>query len=312
MLLYMTFAEPICGYGKEARALPAKWIKEYMPEEVSITFQENKIDETFFRFLDESKAAWDRTGAKEIPVFGEIRTRGETMTETAALEMRRRNIAVCLMVDGFFSTDETVRAARILERAGTDFYIGLEVTLRTAWQAEEQLEFFKDKGWKRYAFWPGLCRNGKEDSLFLTEEAYKTFLCKAFSFWARQQNAGKEIHIREFENMAQVIRGEEPFASALAGYCPFQNLIFPDGIVLRRGCQKGKKERYPKQQRRDGYQKEEAAPKCRSCRWAGLCRGGRLCSLSRTFCNVYREFYEEALPELFNLQRRRGRCASLP
>ena len=147
-----------------------------------------------------------------------------------------------------------------------------------------------------------------------------------FDLWYEDICAGRFIYIRYFENLLGMLVGHPPESCGLSGQCALQFVVEADGgvypcdfyVLDQHKMGNVHDHSFEKMARSESAQAFLAAPqvheKCKSCRYAPICRGG--CRRDRDlggkidlnyFCPAYQEFFEYALPRLMNLARRIGR-----
>lgn len=321
--MYITFGKSLRQYKEETLAAVLKKLKDYDEAALQVILREFAVSEDFLAAFRNLDMILKRQASKETKILYEIQTGGEGLTREMARFFRKWNITICLLLDGPSNIHKknnallrrniphgaAVQAAALLKEQETPFYIGVAVTNITAAHMEGIFKYFAEHKWQAQAYWPAICELGNSAwEHILTKEVYGTFLKRLFWFWKEARMSGGALRIREFENLIKVLNGQEPLLSSLSGYCPFQNVILPDGKIYRRGCKREPdKEGFAKQ---DFYmwRRREAQPQCRICRWVSVCQSDHACCQNTSgFCAVYREFYSYVLPGLFEFMRVMGR-----
>lgn len=200
-----------------------------------------------------------------------------------------------------------------LRKHGCAFNILTVITDSNAPRIDEIFAFYRSQGFDWQQYIP--CMDGPP---FLSDETYGDFLIRLFTLWMQDRQQGRQISIRLFENLMQILAGYPPEECGAAGVCTRQYLLEADGSVYP--C-----DFYVQPFHRLGnlhhasLAQLEASPvgntfleeswslpeQCSRCRWLDLCRGG--CKRYRDenglfrFCAAYRKFFRACIPQLCQL-----------
>lgn len=270
-----------------------------------------------------------------------IQTNGFRLTEEWARFFHENRFLVGVSLDGTRATHNAFRrdprdgptfqavmdSIALLRAHKVDFNILTVVHSQTARHAGQIYEFYKREGFSYLQFIPCLPPFGKEQERFphtLTPKAYGRFLQELFTLWERDVLAGREVHIRQFENYIEMLLGWPPESCGMSGVCSVQHVIEATGEVypcdfyvtdpyrlgdLRTDSFADLEENRRRLRFIEG---SRALPeKCRACRFLPICRGG--CRRYREpftdgrqlniFCPSYEAFFQAALPRLQRLAR---------
>lgn len=324
--LNITFKEALDCYEENVIDILIEKIKGYKGTCIEIGLNELDIKPNFLHSFRKLEKLFQNRLKKETKVKYEIKTTGAGLTEDQAELFRKKNITVCLLMDGAKNIHEqnncllkrpgtheqAVCAAELLTRCNVNFYIGITVTSVVAMEIQQVFAFLIKNGWNSHAYWPVLCETDRQTSeKILTTKEYQYFLEHLFMLWKEKRIKKEAVYVREFENFAGSIKGFEPLISSVSGRCPFQNVFLPDGNIYSRGCQSGQSEylcEYPKEQRLQLTKSINVKTECKLCRWVSLCQSNRTCCMNtEIFCEIYKNFYLSALPDMFELLRTLGR-----
>lgn len=269
-----------------------------------------------------------------------LQTNGLLLDESWAAFFREHRFLVGLSLDGDKELHDAcrpdaagkgtfnraLRAARLLDRFGVEYNVLTVVTARTARSIRRVYRFFMKNGLVYQQYIPCLDPLGEPRGLHpwsLTPEAYGEFLIRLFDEWYADRRAGRFVYIRYFENLAALMLGRPPESCGMLGHCGPQLVVEADGSAYP--CDFYMLDDYRlgnfntdglpgMEARREeiGFLKESflGLERCRTCRWARLCRGG--CRRDRQgvglheigqnyFCPAYLRFFEYAAPKLATL-----------
>ena len=163
----------------------------------------------------------------------------------------------------------------------------------------------------------------------MTPDLYANFLKTLFDLWYRDLLNGRQIYIRDFNDIAGRLLGRQPDCCNLNGFCSMQNVIEADGSVYP--CDFYVLDRYKIGNFahedavalfKKGMESEfvlsshEQSEECRQCQYYALCRGG--CRRERIvregvlgvnrLCSAYKSFYEYALNRFIRIAKWMGTC----
>lgn len=324
--LNITFKETLSCYSETIMKSFAEKLAEYNGTLIEIRLCEPNIAADFLNDFSKLEAFLKRQLKNEVRVKYEICTSGVGLTAKQTGFFKEKNITICLLMDGPKSVHErnnillnragshvqAVQAARLLTAYKVKFYIEITVTSVVAMNIHQVFSFFIENGWNSQAYRPVICETGRTMSTeLLSAENYQYFLKQLFLLWKDKRMNRQPVYVREFENLAGIIKGYTPLVSSLSGRCPFQNVFFSDGSIYSRGCRKWQAEYLCKQLEEQDLSvmtKVDVETECKMCRWVSLCQSDRTCCMnSSVFCKIYKEFYLFVLPEMFELLRNLGK-----
>lgn len=216
------------------------------------------------------------------------------------------------------SFNRVMRSLRLLRKFGADFNILSVVTGRSARSALRLYAFFKKNGFRYLQFIPCLEPLGGKrggSGFALSPEDYAQFLDVIFNLWLEDFRRGEYISIRHIDNMLFMLCGKEPELCAMSGRCSVQFVIEGDGGVYpcdfyvldewRLGSvwENSFRELADCETAKRFVEASLTVPeKCKTCRWAFLCRNGcrrdRLTAPDGTvglnyYCGAYGNFYQK-------------------
>lgn len=326
MQLNITIKESICTYEEKKIGMLLEKLGEYEGDVIEIGLKEQKLDLEFLhKFLTLKKLLYNCLNEK-VMVQYKIQTSEVALEAWELRLLSAKEVVVCLLMDGTESVHEgnnallnrtgthaqALQAAAFLTNSKVNFYIGITVTSLVAVRIHEVFQFLTNHHWNSQAYWTIECETNPEKTKdLLTAEDYGFFLKELFKLWKNMRMDGKPVYVREMENFAGRIKGFAPLISSVGGQCPSQNLFFPNGEIYTRGCMAGQKEylnRKLKEQNLHSMNTVDVKTSCKVCRWVSLCQSDQICCKNTNiFCNVYKEFYAFALPEMFELLRKLGK-----
>lgn len=279
---------------------------------------------------------------KRVTVHYAIQTNGCGITDQWAAFFAQWGFLVGLSLDGpkeindRYRTDAAgegsykriMHTAQLFDKHRVEYNILTVVTAQTAKNVGKIYGFFDKNHFVYQQYIPcldpiGEERGGQEYSL--TPDRYERFLKDLFDLWYRDRVKGKFVYNRYFENLAAILSGYEPENCGMKGHCDRQLVVEADGSVYpcdfyaldewRLGnLLTASFEELEEERRRLGFVElsMQVDEKCKTCKWAFLCRGGcrrdrepvREGRLSRNyFCEAYYGFFEYAVPRLRTLIR---------
>lgn len=277
--------------------------------------------------------------AKGLKIHHLIQTNGFGMTDEWARFFKENRFLVGVSLDGTSDTHNAFRrdpqdrptfravmkAIVLLRKHQVDFNILTVVHSQTARHIHKIYDFYRQEGFRYLQFIPCLQPFGQEKQrapYTLTPKAYGRFLKDLFSLWESDVLAGREVHIRQFENYIEMLLGYPPESCGMSGICSIQHVVEASGEVYP--CDFYVTDPYrlgdlrtdsfadlEKKRRELRFIENSRAPheKCPSCRFFPICRGG--CKRYREpfaggyqlncFCEAYEDFFQAALPRLRRL-----------
>jgi uncharacterized protein len=284
----------------------------------------------------------ERYNLNRVRIQNCLQTNGLLIDDAWAEFLHDNNVLVGLSLDGFGALHDQYRiahtgagtsqrvleAAALLRRYQVPFNILFVVTNRTAQTANQVYDFFQKQGFPFLQFIP--CIDPPEDAQdaphsFLDTAQFSFFLKHFFDRWASDVLSGKEISIRYFDNLVQMVLGMPPETCSLMGSCRLQFVFEADGgvypcdfyvtdeWVLGNIHQADILELAQTENARRFMKTSALSPLCRRCKWSALCAGG--CRRDREppaatapglnrYCEAYQSFLEHAYPKLLAIARR--------
>ncbi len=211
--------------------------------------------------------------------------------------------------------ERVVRAAEILRKNGVKFNILTVVTPEIDENIVEIYTEYIKRGYLYQQYIPQLGAFGKKSPL--TAKAYGDFLCELFDLWHADFTGGKDVFIRYFDDLAQVLAGLPAPTCGMCGACAPQFVVEADGSVYP--CDFYVAEEYRLGSVKDGFaalserrEKSEllrrsrnVPEKCEKCGFYTVCKNGCLRERGgdgvNERCEAYRRFFVHALPRLQKL-----------
>ena len=183
-----------------------------------------------------------------------------------------------------------VRGGDLIAGAGVKFNILSVVTADLARSIREVYAEYQRRGFHYLQFIHCLDPLGEipgKHAYSLTPDLYANFLKTLFDLWYRDLLNGRQIYIRDFNDIAGRLLGRQPDCCNLNGFCSMQNVIEADGSVYP--CDFYVLDRYKIGNFahedavalfKKGMESEfvlsshEQSEECRQCQYYALCRGG--------------------------------------
>lgn len=281
------------------------------PAQVSFLFQGGEPTLAGLAFFERFAALCQEILPTGLKVRFSIQTNGLLLDDAWCAFLKEHQVLVGLSWDGPAELHDgnrvdaggkgtfsrVKRAASLLEAWGVEYNVLCVVTKASARHGEKLLRFFLRQGVRHLQFIPCLEPLGAEGErpYTLSPRQYGSFLTGAFSFWVEEQKRGKELHIRTFENLFQLLRGQPAEQCGAMGFCTAQFVVEGDGSVYPCDfyvlddyyCGNVRTDSIEKIRSSPGLRAfmERCEPKpaeCESCPVVSLCGGG---------CARYRSFY---------------------
>jgi len=198
------------------------------------------------------------------------------------------------------SFEAVMKAVKLLQKTGTEFNVLTVVNSQNVKAPEKLFAFYKENGLRYVQLIPcaEVDGGGKLSAFSVGAKEYGKFLCAFFDLW---YNDGEpELSVRYFDNLVELAAGLEP------GYCGFKDNcgaylvveangdVYPcDFFVQNKWLlgninETGFEELLGKAKKEFAPLKSASTEKCRSCKWAFICKGG---------CLKYREIRRAAVTE---------------
>lgn len=268
---------------------------------------------------------------KNIQVLNSIQTNGMIIDDEWAEFLGENDFLVGLSLDGPARIHDRYRkdpagkgsfhqvmcTVDLLKHHRVKHNILVVVNNEVARCAKEIYQFFRQEGFGYLQFIPCLdpldeIPGGHDYSL--TPSRYSCFLIELFDLWRYDLKKGKIVSIRFFDNWLQMLLGYPPESCGLSGQCAGYFVIEANGnvypcdfyvtdqwLIGNIGEQDFNYLKNSPQARQFLEISRQVDPKCRSCSWYSLCRGG--CRRNReplvdgnlalnNYCSAYAEFFE--------------------
>lgn len=220
-------------------------------------------------------------------------------------------------------TYEKVRsAAKLMDLIGVDYNILTVVHKDVAMNIEKIYQDYKKNGWRYQQYIacldPLYEAPGQHEYSLLPHE-YGRFLIRLFQLWHEDFNQNRQPYIRQFENYIAMLLGQPPESCDQRGTCGLQYVFESDGsaypcdfYMLDDYCLGNINDtiidKIDEQRKKSRFIEKSImlSTMCRDCEFFGLCKGGCMrCRQSldgsnyiNYFCEGYKEFFKECLPEL--------------
>lgn len=212
----------------------------YSPAQCDLIFQGGEptlVGLDFYRALIETERKYPKT------IFhNSIQTNGLNIDGEWAAFFSKHDFLVGLSLDGVQKThdlyriqgqsgtyDRVVQAAEILREHGVRFNILTVVTPEVAENIVEIYTEYINRGYIYQQYIPQLGEYGEKSPL--TAGAYGEFLCTLFDLWFADFTAGKDVTIRYFDDLAQILAGLPAPTCGMCGECAPQFVVEADGGV---------------------------------------------------------------------------------
>lgn len=182
---------------------------------------------------------------ENVKVSYSIQTNGINIDENFAEFFKKNNFLVGLSLDGTKETNDYFRgegtygriaaAAKLFDRCGVDYNILTVVTAQIAKHIEKIYNFYTNQKFIYLQFIPCLAPLEKEpfaENYSLTPELYRRFLINLFRLWYLDFKDGRYTSVRFFDNLVQIMAGQQPEQCGTMGFCAGQFVIEADGSVF--------------------------------------------------------------------------------
>lgn len=267
-----------------------------------------------------------------------IQTNGTLLNDEWGKFLQKNNFLVGVSLDGNkeihnlnrvdYKNDATfnsvTRGINILKKYEVSFNILTVVTSTLCNRIEGVYNFYKKNSYKYLQFIP--CLEPLEnttmtlDTYSLSPKEYEKFLIKLFDLWYKDALNNNYVSIRLFDNILGLFLNQEYEACDMKGVCSCQHIIESDGSVYP--CDFYTYENYGignilKNSFDEIHNNKNTItflqksinknPKCNSCKYFSICRGG--CKRHREnqdnnlnyFCESYYNFYSYSFDKFRNL-----------
>ncbi|MBR0451153.1 MAG: anaerobic sulfatase maturase [Oscillospiraceae bacterium] len=294
----------------------------------------------FFRTVVKLERQYNRSGVR---IHNALQTNGTLIDEEWCRFLKDYEFLVGVSIDGtedvhnrfrhFRASDESpweraVHATELMDKYKVEYNILTVVNAETVKNISEIYRFYEKQGWhwQQYiACLDPLDEEKGKDPWSLTPEMYGDFLIELFGLWYDDAKLRRQPYIRQFENWLGILVGYIPEACDQRGECSVQYVCEADGSVYpcdfymldeyRLGnFNEDKLADIDRKREEIGFieRSRKLDEGCRSCPYHSLCRGG--CQRNRDltqegiyrnyFCESYKEFFSECLPQLKELAKR--------
>ena len=288
----------------------------------------------FFRTAVKYQLQYNRS---RVRIHNALQTNGTLLDEEWCRFLKDYGFLVGVSIDGteeshnrfrhFRSSDGSpweaaAYATELLDKYKVDYNILTVVNAETAKNIKEIYRFYEHRGWRWQQYIACLDPLDEEkgkDPWSLKPEMYGNFLIELFGLWYDDVKLRRQPYIRQFENYAGIFLGYMPEACDQRGVCSAQYVCEADGSVYP--CDFYMLDEYrlgnfnedrledidrKREEIRFIERSMELDDSCRECPYHSLCRGG--CQRNRDmtqegvyrnyFCESYKMFFEECLPQL--------------
>ncbi len=318
-------------------------ILQFADRECTILFQGGEPTLAGIDFYRKWLACEEFYNRKKVKIFHSFQTNGYALNEEWCHFLADNHFLTGLSLDGIPSTHNYYRrdregegtyfrvleSAERLQKAGAEFNILTVVNRRTASAVWKIYAKYKKMGFRNQQYIACLDPIGsapERQEYSLTPGLYGRFLIELFELWMVDLKNGCEPYIRQFENYIRILLGDEPESCEQRGFCSLQMVVESDGSVYP--CDFYAMDRYflgnlnrdtvetvweSWRELKFVEQSLYRDPECEACRYGILCRGG--CRRHKEgqpegfgknrFCESYRMFFDNCLPRLIEVAKRR-------
>lgn len=280
--------------------------------------------------------------AKNIKIINSIQTNGIIINKEWAQFLASYNFLVGISLDGpknindinRLDTDgnsifnKTMNTIRLLNEYKVEYNILFVVNSYSAKHASMIYNFFKKNNFKYIQFIPCLDKLNEKpghSNYSLLPELFTSFLKVFFDIWYHDIIKGNITSIRYFDNILQIIMGNDYENCGMGGVCSCQFVIEADGSTypcdfyvidkwyMGNIIEKSIAELENSESCKNFIKTSSFIEiKCISCRWLDICKGG--CRRNRQsfiegnltlnyYCDSYMEFFEYSFESFVKLAR---------
>ncbi len=256
---------------------------------------------------------------KKVKINNAIQTNGILIDGNWAEFLASNNFLVGLSLDGTKDINDDLRqdvqdrgtfsrimnAAELFNRYKVEYNILFVVSSSVARHVRSIYSFFSKKNFRYLQFIPCIEPLNEKPGGYnfsLTPDMFAIFLKTLFDLWYEDIRKGNYISIRYFDNLIDILAGQQPEICGMSGNCSCQIIVESNGGVypcdfyvidewyLGNIKDKGFEElKYCENGKRFVEASKPIDPECLECKWMNLCKGG---------CRRYREPFTEGLPQL--------------
>ncbi len=315
---------------------------DYAEQAVTFAFQGGEptlVGLDFFRNLIEFEKKYNKNN---IQVNNAIQTNGMIIDDKWAKFLADNKFLVGLSLDGpkdihdsnridtknKGSFNKVMNTVQVFNKYGVEYNILFVVNAYVARHINKIYNFFKKYNFQYLQFIPcldPLNENPGQHEYSLTPKRYTEFLKKLFDLWYEDFIKGNMVSVRMFDNYVGMVMGYRAEACGMNGECMCQFVVEADGGVypcdfyvidewyLGNLLSQGFAELRDSQAAKRFIETSRYVdPKCKECKWFGICGGG--CRRTREpfendkpvlnyFCSSYMEFFEYAIPRMQEMAR---------
>ncbi len=284
-------------------------------------------------FYERLVALQQRCGRPGHEIGNSIQTNGVLLDQRWCALFREYNWLVGLSLDGpepvhnawrhdragHGSWRKVMDAVALLHREQVEFNVLCVVSPANVGRAAETYRFFRGLGVRHLQYIPlaEFDANGTPLPFTIDPQQYGRFLVETFDLWWRER---RQVRIREFDNIAEALSGQEPGNCTLRDACDsyvvveYNGDVYPCDFFVESGWKLGNvateswSELGRRRQRLEFARlKSLPRPECDSCEYRAVCRAG--CPRLRYtrghrfedldfFCPAYKTLYARCLGPL--------------
>ncbi len=228
-------------------------------------------------------------------------------------DMHRRDVA------GRGTYSRVMRTAALLSKHGVEYNVLCVVSRAVAKHPTAVYRSLTGAGFRYLQFIPCLDRGGEGD-YSLDAEEYGRFLCTVFDLWYDDLRHGREISVRDFDNLVMRAAGRPSEICTMRGVCGCYFTVESDGSVypcdfyVDSEWKMGNISELSFSELIGGEtatrfisESREHPSECRECRYYGFCGSGcrsqRDVDGTNLFCAAYRHFFDHSAERIFELAR---------
>lgn len=221
------------------------------------------------------------------------------------------------------SFNRVMHAIQLFNKYKVEYNVLFVVNGMVARHANQIYKFFKKNNFQYLQFIPCLDPLNEapgNNAYSLKPERFTQFLKNLFDLWYEDGMKGSNFSIRYFDNLVGILAGYKPEACGMLGECQCQFVMEADGGVypcdfyvvdewlLGNIMDRNFEQLTGTETARKFIEVSKYIdPRCTSCQWASLCRGG--CRRSREpfengkpginyYCKSFKDFFGYAVPKI--------------
>lgn len=285
---------------------------EYSDFQCNFAFQGGEPTLRGLEFYKEFIELQKKYNTKNLKISNSIQTNGMVLDDEWCKFLAENNFLVGISLDGYMEIHDENRvdpkgqgtfsrvkqSIDLMDKYNVQYNILCVVTSTVARHINKVYKFYKKNNFRYLQFIPCIDYSLKVDQ-------YEVFLKRLFDLWYEDLIKGDYTSIRYFDNLVSMYKGFRAESCGMSGSCACQLVIEADGSVYP--CDFYVTDYWKLGNIKDYEFKELILsdktkefilssqyidPKCRSCKWLNICRGG---------CRRYREPFIEGKPSLSTL-----------